>query len=182
MGRFGVSVAAMLVAVVLVSCASADDTRIVRQIADGLRREHALGKLRGFDVQIVVTEGKVRLAGYVSTPEQLELVEKTAGLVDGVKEVDNQLKIRGPVASGSTKTEVPKPVNANAEQSQVRYSKAGGLAWDSTEWIAGGPRWGQLCGSTLNFVAVECLRFIEWLRRIAFTTSIDGIDREADEG
>ena len=86
------------------------------------------------------------------------------------------------VASGSTKTEVPKPVNANAEQSQVRYSKAGGLAWDSTEWIAGGPRWGQLCGSTLNFVAVEYLRFIEWLRRIAFTTSIDGIDREADEG
>ncbi|MCU0979175.1 MAG: BON domain-containing protein [Pirellulaceae bacterium] len=182
MARFGVSVAAILVAVVAVSFASADDTGILRQISDGLLRERDSDKLRGFDIRLTVTEGKVRLAGHVSTPEQLELVKKIAGRVDGVKEVDNQLKIRGPVASGSTKTEVPKPVNANAEQSQVRYSKAGGLAWDSTEWIAGGPRWGQLCGSTLNFVAVECLRFIEWLRRIAFTTSIDGIDREADEG
>jgi hypothetical protein len=182
MGRFGVSVAAMLVAVVLVSFASADDAGIVRQVADRLRREHALGKLRGFDVQIVVTEGKVRLAGYVSTPEQLELVEKTASLGDGVTEVDNQLKIQGPRASGSTETEVPKPVHAKAERSEVRYSKAGCLAWDSTEWLAGGPGWGQVCGSALNFVAIECLRFIEWLRRIAFTTSIDGIDREADEG
>jgi len=182
MGRFGVSVAAMLVAVVAVSFASADDVGIVRQIAGGLLREHPSGRLWGFDIHIAVTGGKVRLAGYVSAPEQLELVEKIAGSGEGVKEVDNRLKIRGPRASRSTETQDPKPVCADAEQSKVPSSKADNLAWDSTEWLAGEPRWGQLCVGTLDFVAVECLRFIEWLRRIVFTSSIHDICREADEG
>lgn len=125
MARFGVSVAAILVAVLTVANASADDSGIVRQISEELLRQSHSGKLREFDILLAATEGKVWLAGYVSTREQLELVEKIAGIIDGVKEVDIQLTIGDPRASGSTEAEALKPVNANAEQCQVGSSKAG---------------------------------------------------------
>jgi hypothetical protein len=79
--------------------------------------------LQGFDILLTATEGKVRLAGYVSTPEQSELVGKIAGMIDGVKEVDNQLTIGDPRASGSTETGALKPGIVNAEQPQVSSSK-----------------------------------------------------------
>jgi hypothetical protein len=91
MARFGVSVAAIWVAVLAVSFASADDAEIARQISDGLHRERQTGKLRGFDILDHGHRRQSPLAGYVCIPKQLEVVEKIAVIVDGVKEVDNQL-------------------------------------------------------------------------------------------
>lgn len=52
------------------------------------------GKVDGLDVNVDSTNGKVRLSGYASSAAESRTAAQIARNVDGVKSVDNELKIK----------------------------------------------------------------------------------------
>jgi osmotically-inducible protein OsmY len=59
-------------------------------------------KLSGYDIEIRFKNGTVTLSGSVQTPAQLKKATKVVSKVSGVKQVDNQLKIKGRPSNGPT--------------------------------------------------------------------------------
>ena len=73
MRRLVVGLAFLALAASTFSWALADDQEIARKVAERLKQEQKEGKLRGFDINLKVAEGKVTLKGSVASAEQKEL-------------------------------------------------------------------------------------------------------------
>ena len=73
---------------------AAKDEQITKAIGEGLNRQQAEGKLKGFRVALSVEQGTVWLQGDVASREQRILILEIARHVAGVSQVVNELKIR----------------------------------------------------------------------------------------
>ncbi len=105
MRRLVLGVATIALATMTLSWAMAGDQDIARKITEQLRKEQEAGNLRGFNINLKVAEGNVRLEGQVSGEEQQELASTVARRVDGVKNVINDLLISSDdSAEGATAT------------------------------------------------------------------------------
>ncbi|MDP1949618.1 MAG: BON domain-containing protein [Nitrosomonas sp.] len=51
-------------------------------------------QLQGFNIKIEVTDGRVVLSGLVDTQAQADRVTMHSWIVDGAKEVDNQIRLK----------------------------------------------------------------------------------------
>jgi osmotically-inducible protein OsmY len=94
MRRLFLGVATFALATMTLSWALAGDQDIAKQITERLKQEQDAGNLRGFNINLKVAEGSVRLEGQVSSEEQQRLVTSTARQVEGVKNIINDLVIQ----------------------------------------------------------------------------------------
>lgn len=74
--------------------AGPSNQEVAQQIANSMAK---IG-LVGYDMEIRYDQGTATLSGDVATIQQLQAAGIAASRVDGVSDVDNQLKIQGPVA------------------------------------------------------------------------------------
>lgn len=68
-----------------------DDSTIYARIALGLNTDP---DLQGSDVEVKVEDGKVLLTGTVANRHQFTRINMLSWMVDGVKDVDNQVEVR----------------------------------------------------------------------------------------
>jgi hypothetical protein len=69
-----------------------------QEVAQNIANSMAEIGLVGYDVEIRYEDGTAVLIGDVATPQQLQAAGIAASRVKGVYDVDNQLKIQGPIA------------------------------------------------------------------------------------
>ena len=100
MRRLVLGVATIALATMTLSWAMAGDQDIARKITEQLRKEQEAGNLRGFNINLKILEGTVRLKGHVSCDEQEKLAEEVAREVEGVKDVINELEIKSAFKPG----------------------------------------------------------------------------------
>lgn len=87
---------AVAVTALMPAVSMADDQQIADFVKSRLQAEQQRGNLRGFNVDMRVDQGTVWFKGYVSTPEQEQLILKTAqaaghlGVVQVVDDIDVQ--------------------------------------------------------------------------------------------
>lgn len=70
--------------------ASADDA-ISARVRSALQAEAGLG---GLDIDVVTTDGVVRLSGYTESSAQMSHVTELARRVSGVRSVSNELRLK----------------------------------------------------------------------------------------
>lgn len=70
--------------------ASLDDVLVTERIKTALRNE---ASFKGTDIQVMTLKGDVRLSGVVSNQQQLEEALKLARGVDGVRSIQDELRI-----------------------------------------------------------------------------------------
>lgn len=70
--------------------ASLDDVLVTERVKTALRNE---GSFKGADIQVMTLKGDVRLSGVVSNQQQLEEALKLARGVDGVRSIQDELRI-----------------------------------------------------------------------------------------
>ena len=110
--------------------ASGADLDIARTITNALRGQQEAGILKGFNVNLKVSKGKVVLTGIVSSARQVNLVEKITVRTDGVTAVDNRLWVRIKDEPRSRKAETP-PLESVDTPSAPESKKAAQIYW----WI-----------------------------------------------
>jgi osmotically-inducible protein OsmY len=76
------------------AAASEHDPEIARLAADAIRKQHEEGNLRGFDLDLKVSSGKVLLTGFVSSARHYKVVAEAITGTDGVVALDNRLRVR----------------------------------------------------------------------------------------
>ena len=74
---------------------TAADQQIAQAIVETLREHQQAGRLKGFDIDLNVENGRVVLTGNVTSEEQHDLAIDAARYAPGVKMVVNDLKIKG---------------------------------------------------------------------------------------
>ena len=103
MHRFWLAVAMAALATLLPSLASADDTAISQFIIQRLKTEQQRGTLKGFHIDLKVEGGTVWYEGYVSNPQQKNMILRTAqrakhlGVVQIVDDISVQQMQQAPV-------------------------------------------------------------------------------------
>ncbi len=135
MRLFGIPVATLIIAAVALSWASGNDMEIARRITERLQREHQLGNLRGFNIDLTVAEGKVSLTGQVSSSEHSELVEEIAAEIAGVRKVDNHLVVKDHGEREPANAEALPPIPAEREESAPAASAACNILWWILNWL-----------------------------------------------
>jgi len=99
MRRFAFALAVMMIANAA-QCGLAEDTskadeEIAQAIVASLREHQEAGRLKGFDIDLNVEDGRVALTGNVANEKQHQLAIDAARFAPGVKVVVNDLKIKG---------------------------------------------------------------------------------------
>lgn len=96
-----IAVAGVLIAVVASGCSVfrgqstpaqyVDDVAITAKVKSDLLESH---RVDGLDVNVDSANGRVRLSGWGSSAAEIQAAGSIARKVEGVKSVDNQLKIK----------------------------------------------------------------------------------------
>src|SRR6188768_4325163 len=80
--------------------ALANDQHIAQQIIQKLEQQQKAGQLKGFGIDLQVSDGTVFMNGRVNTPEQQQMALSIAQRTAGVKEVVNGLKVGDAASKG----------------------------------------------------------------------------------
>ena len=98
MRRFAFALAVVSLAAAANRClaeSTAADQQIAQAIVETLREHQQAGRLKGFDIDLNVENGRVVLTGNVTDEKQHNLAIDAARYAPGVKMVVNDLKIKG---------------------------------------------------------------------------------------
>lgn len=93
--------------------AQANDEQIAQEIIDKLQTKKQAGQLRGFNIDLEVSDGTVWLSGTVASAEQQKLALDVARRASGVEQVVNDLKVESSDEQPAERTVAPTPASAS---------------------------------------------------------------------
>jgi len=130
MRRFFACAAVLAVVWFAPVCGRADDQLIAQTIAQKIEQKKASGDLRGFTVDLQVTDGTVELSGNVSSSSQRDTIIDIARRVRGVKKVVNGLNVSASPREAQTNVapsmhEAPTDVTPSAHEARTERPMAG---------------------------------------------------------
>ena len=128
MRRFFACAAVLAVVWFAPVCGRADDQLIAQTIAQKIEQKKASGDLRGFTVDLQVTDGTVELSGSVSSPDHRDTIIDIARRVRGVKKVVNGLNVTASPREAQAdvpRTDVPRTDVPRADVPRTERSMAG---------------------------------------------------------
>ncbi len=115
MRRTLVGMAIVSVALMVPFLVRADDQKIAEAIVTQIQEHMDAGRLKGFGIDLQVDKGIVELKGEVATTEQLDLILAAVAQAEGVKDVINEVKLKGISGDSSPKATAIVPVEALEE-------------------------------------------------------------------
>ncbi len=104
MRRTLVGMAIVSVALMVPFLVRADDQKIAEAIVTQIQEHMDAGRLKGFGIDLQVDKGIVELKGEVATTEQLDLILAAVAQAEGVKDVINEVKLKGISGDSSPKS------------------------------------------------------------------------------
>ena len=120
MRRFVVGMAIFTFALMAPAIASANDERIADHIITKLKEKKAAGQLKGFKIDLNVTDGSVHMKGRVSNADQRKMVLQIAARTEGVKQVINAMEIKKEAARPKVKAATKKKAIASSRKKTAK--------------------------------------------------------------
>lgn len=145
----------------------AQDQRIGEELIQKLQLAKQQGGLRGFGIGVHVSDGTVRMAGRVASPEQKQIALDIARRIDGVRLVVDELKITAAPAREPITRDPEAIAREISERLQAEDNKGNLQGCDFEVKVNGGDVWlgGQVATKEQERLALDTARNVPGVER-----------------